>query len=157
MGLLSTIEHSAFCTWVREGSSIFGYYGFLFLHTVGLSIVVGASVVIDLRLLGWAQKLPVAALAHYFPVMWIGFGINAVSGGVLLASDLTTKLASPLFGLKMLLVVLAVAGMGAIRRRVFNAGLVTDEVPPMARLLAGASLLLWVGAIAAGRLMAFAG
>jgi hypothetical protein len=58
MSFLSAIEKSDFATWVREGSSVFGYYGFLFLHTVGLATVVGLSAMIDFRLLGFARRLP---------------------------------------------------------------------------------------------------
>lgn len=155
MELLSSIEHSAFSTWVREGSSIFGYYGFLFLHTVGLSLVVGFSVVIDLRLLGFVRRLPVAPLEQYFPVIWLGFWINAASGAVLLISDATAKLTSPMFGLKMLLVALAVADLILIRRLVFRELTADGVVPPIGRILAAASIALWCGAIAAGRVMAF--
>ncbi len=156
MAFLSMIENSAFCTWVREGSSIFGYYGFLFLHTVGLALLVGFSIVIDLRLLGVARSIPLDPLDRFFPVMWTGFWINAVSGAVLLAADATTKFRSPLFGVKMCLIALATAALIRIRRLVFR-GNGIPSVSPGARALAAASVVLWLGAIAAGRLMAYIG
>src|SRR5206468_2113204 len=70
MALLSWIEHAAFPTWVRTTNSLFGYYGFLFLHTVGLAMVVGISSVIDLRVLGFARRLPIAPLDAFFPILW---------------------------------------------------------------------------------------
>lgn len=156
MALLSAIEHTPFCTWVREGSSIFGYYGFLFLHTVGLAIVVGGSGVVDLRLLGVAPAIPMAPLERLFPVIWTGFWINAASGIVLLAADATTKFTNPVFGVKMLLVALSVFVTTRIRRLVFGPS-AAATVPQRARLLAAASLILWTGATTAGRLMAYLG
>ena len=52
--LFASIEGSTLAAWVRESPSIWAYATILTLHTVGLAIVVGANVVVDLRLLGWA-------------------------------------------------------------------------------------------------------
>jgi hypothetical protein len=155
MELISTIENSAFCIWVRESSSIFGYYGFLFLHVVGLSFAVGISVIVNLRVMGFLQRMPLAPLEDYFPVMWAGFWMNALSGAVLLASDASAKLRSPMFGLKMVLAAAAVIGTMAIRRMVFRRLAVEGSAAPVGRLLAAASLLFWFGATAIGRVMAF--
>ncbi len=156
MSLLSLIENSAFSTWVREGNPVLGYYGFLFLHTIGLSIVVGLSVLIDLRLLGVGRAIPLAPLEGFFPVVWAGFGVSAVSGVVLLAADATTKFSSPLFGVKMALIAAAVGVLIRVRRDVFRPD-GPRAVTPLARTLAAASIGLWLGAIAAGRLMAYVG
>ena len=45
------IERSGLSTWIRESPSLFAFYFILLLHTVGLSLVVGANVVVDLRTL----------------------------------------------------------------------------------------------------------
>jgi hypothetical protein len=155
MELVSTIENSAFCAWVRESSSIFGYYGFLFLHVAGLALAVGMSVVVNFRVMGLLGSLPLRPLQSYFPVMWVGFWINALSGSVLLASDATAKLRNPIFGIKMVFVAGAVIGTVAVRRIVFRRLPVDGAVPPAGRWLAAASLLLWFGATAIGRVMAF--
>ena len=116
MKLLSTIEYSAFCTWVRESNSLWAYPGILFMHTVGTAIVVGMSAIVDLRVLGFARRLPVAPLDRYFPVIWAGFWASAISGAILFAADATSKIVSPLFGVKMLAIVLGVLTMVVIRR-----------------------------------------
>jgi hypothetical protein len=157
MEFLSWIEHSAFSVWVRESPSLFAYAGILFLHTVGLAIVVGISVMIDLRLLGVASDLPIAPLERFFPIMWTGFWINAVSGSILLAQDATTKFTNPIFGIKMVLIALAVADMVLLRRVVFRGRQVERNVSGQGKLLAVASLVLWFGATTAGRLMAYLG
>jgi hypothetical protein len=153
--ILSTIEYSAFCTWVRESNSLWAYPGIVFMHTIGTAIVVGLSAVVDLRLLGVARQLPLAPLERYFPIIWAGFGVSAMSGAILFAADATSKIASPLFGVKMLAIVLGVLTMVLIRRTAFRDPAGESFVPEQAKWLAAASLVVWFAAIAAGRLMAY--
>ena len=51
---LHTLQNSAFSAWVVGSDSIWAYPMILTMHTVGLGIVVGAAVIVDLRLLGVA-------------------------------------------------------------------------------------------------------
>jgi hypothetical protein len=158
MNVLTAIENSGFGLWVRESGSVWSYPTIIFLHSLGLAILVGANMALDLRLLGFAPGLPVAALEKLFPVMWTGFWINAASGVALSIADATTMLVSPLFYFKMALVAGAVIVMVAIRRRAFLGSPPGDRlIPPGVRLLALASLGLWTGAIVAGRLTAYVG
>ena len=154
MEFLSTIERSAFFTWVREDSSLWAYPGIRFIHTVGLAIVVGLSTMINLRVLGFARTLPMAPLERYFPIIWAGFWINAISGTILLAADATMKLANPAFGVKMVLIALAAVNLILMRSAVFHDRHLNAPVSGRGKRLAAVSLLLWFGAIAAGRLMA---
>jgi len=158
MEILAWLENSGFGTWVRESGSLWAYPSILFLHTVGLGMVVGINAVIDLMLIGLAADLPVAPLEKLFGLMWAGFWINAVSGTALLIADATTKLMNPVFYIKLVFVALAVTNMVLIRRRITQA---TDQSPssivPGGKLLATMSLILWAGAITAGRLMAYLG
>jgi hypothetical protein len=154
---LSAIENSPFSEWVRTSSSLWAYPGLLFMHTLGMATVVGMSAMVDLRLLGFARTLPVAPLERYFPIMWTGFWINAISGTMLLAADATTRVTDPVFGVKMVLIALGVVNMVVIRRVVFRDPNVDHAVPVLGRLLAAASLVLWLGATTAGRLMAYLG
>jgi len=155
MDLLSSLESSGFSTWLRESNSIWGYPMILTLHTVGLALLVGANTVLDLRLLGFAHRLPLEELARAFRIMWIGFWLNAVTGAALFAADATTRGTSRLFISKLFLVAFGVLVIVAIRRQVF--GLTPDRphVGATARVLAATSLAVWVAAITAGRLMAY--
>jgi hypothetical protein len=150
----ATLENLPFSTWLRESNSIWAYPTMLTLHTVGLALLVGASAALNLRVLGRGQAIALADLRPLFRWMWIGFWINALSGGVLLAADATTKAAAPMFLIKLGLVATGVAIMAAQRREVFAPAAV---VTPAARWLAGTSLAVWFVAIAAGRLMAYPG
>jgi hypothetical protein len=159
MHVLSSLEHSAFGTWVREAPTIWAYATILFLHTVGLGFVVGVNVAIDLRILGVARQMPLAPMRKLFPWMWAGFIVNALSGVALLIADATTKLANPVFLVKMAFIALGVVNMAWSKRRLFDDAASLEQYPPTrhARRVAIASLVLWIGATTAGRLMGYLG
>src|SRR5438309_484776 len=52
---LHTLEESSLSTWIRDSPSIFAYWFILTWHAIGMGLAVGASAVIDLRLLGVAR------------------------------------------------------------------------------------------------------
>jgi hypothetical protein len=53
MHLFHWIEGTGFSTWVRESPSLFAYLTILFFHTVGLAFLVGPSIAIVARVLGF--------------------------------------------------------------------------------------------------------
>lgn len=145
------MEASALATWVRESPSIWAYATILTLHSIGLGIVVGVSVIVDLRLLGRARALDTVDLSRLFPVIWWGFAVNALTGVLLFAADATRKGTQPVFLVKLACIGLA---LGVTLR---TRSLMAVAAPAAAshKAWAVASLLLWFGAIAAGRLMAY--
>ena len=155
MSFLLSLENSAFGTWVRESKSLWAYPTILFLHTVGLGFLVGLNAAIDLRILGVARKVPLAPMEKFFKIMWAAFWVNALSGIALLIADATTKLANPVFYIKMSFVTLAMINMVALRRRLFRG--TSIDIAGFGRALAITSLIFWGGAITAGRLMAYFG
>jgi len=158
MQVLASLENSGFGAWVRESSSLWAYPTILFMHTVGLGFLVGLNVAIDLRILGFADTLPLAPFERFYRIMWIAFWINTLSGTALLVADATTKLTNSVFYIKMACIFFAVISMVLIRRRVFrDAAVARGALAAPARALAVASLVLWAGAITAGRLMAYFG
>jgi len=76
---LHTLQNSAFSAWVVGSDSIWAYPMILTMHTVGLGIVVGAAVIVDLRLLGVGPGVPLDEVKRLFPIFWVGFFINLVS------------------------------------------------------------------------------
>ena len=158
MEFLHRIEQSGFSTWVLSSGSLWAYPAILFMHTMGMAVVVGLNAGIDLRILGFARELPLAPMKRLFPLMWAGFWINAATGTVLLFVDATTKLANPDFYVKMVLIVLAVIDLRLLKTQVFGDPLVDQRsLSTNAKMLAVTSLIFWVGAITAGRLMAYVG
>ncbi len=153
--LFGAIERSELSTWIRESPSLFAFYFILLLHTVGLSLLVGANAVVDLRILGVASALPLKPLKQLFRVMWVGLGINAATGVLLLIAYPTKSLTNPLFYAKLSLIAFAVIIMHRINARVFGDASLSDaSMIARGKTMAMWSLALWIGAIAAGRLLA---
>jgi len=158
MEFLASLEGSALATWIRESSSIWAYPTVLFLHTIGMATLVGVNAGIDLRILGFAPELPLAPMIRFFPVMWAAFAINALSGTALLIADATTKLTNPVFYVKIVFIALALINLWLVRTRVVRDPLIDKSpVSTNAKILAVTSLIFWLGAITAGRLMAYLG
>ena len=158
MDFLRLIEQSSFSQWVTGSSSVFAFPSILLLHTIGMGVVVGISAGINLRILGLAPALPLAPMERFFPLLWIGFIVNAITGTILLAADATTKVVNPDFYVKMGFIALALINLQIIRNRVFRDPFI-DKKPFSSdvKVLAVTSLIFWLGAITAGRLMAYVG
>jgi hypothetical protein len=150
MQLLESIEQSGLATWVRESPSIFAYTLVLSLHAMGLSIVVGVSSMVGLRLVGAFRGIPVEPLLKLFPLMYIGFTINAISGLLLLMANATGMFTNVMFFLKMTFVIAAMGLVELIRLR-FRDGTVAVS----GRKLAFALLAIWFCAIVTGRLTSY--
>lgn len=158
MNFLTAIENSGFSAWVRESPSVWAYPSIIFLHAAGLSMVVGLSVVIDLAVLGFAPGLPLAPMEKLYRLIGAGFWINAASGIVLTMVDASTMVLNPVFWIKMAFIGLAVADVLVIKKRVFRDPLLDKRpVSGAIKALAVLSLILWAGAITAGRLTAYLG
>ncbi len=157
MELLTWVENSALGTWVRESPSAWAYSGLISFHAFGLAFVVGLSWAIALRILGFAPGLPLAPMEKLFPVIWIAFWVNAVSGALLVTGTATKDLTNPVFFTKMTFVVLGVVTVRLLKNQVFRdpASLNTRAAAQKARILAAASLACWAGAIVAGRLVEY--
>ncbi len=151
---LTLLQETALARWVSESPSMFGYPAILTLHTIGLALLVGANIAVDLRLLGVARRSPLVALAPLFRLMWIGLALNTISGILLFMADAVRKASQPIFLIKLACVAGAVVILVMLQSLVKrSAG--TSPSSARAGALAMASLALWTGAIVAGRLMAY--
>src|SRR3990172_5380434 len=79
--LINWITQSGIHRWIAESPFWFPYPFMIALHSMGMGTIVGLSVAVDLRILGAASGLPLAPMASYFPVMWLGLAVNAITGG----------------------------------------------------------------------------
>lgn len=152
---LTWLESTAFSTWMREDPSIFAFPMILAVHTIGMALLVGVGVAIDLLVLGASPRVPVAEMRRFFPLMWTGFWLNVASGIALLVAYPTKALTNPVFFLKLALIAVALVILRSIRRRVFGDEGSGGPAPARVRLLAIGSMACWAGAIVAGRLLAY--
>jgi hypothetical protein len=155
MELLASIERSALGVLVRESPSLLAFPFILYLHTLGLAMLAGVNVGLAVWLLA-RKTVPSFDLKVVYRVMWLGFGVNALSGVVLLAAYPAKALTNWVFFLKMVLVAAALWALQRTKDELTVAnGTAAREVSARARQLAMLSLLLWAGTIFAGRLLAY--
>jgi hypothetical protein len=131
------------------------------LHFIGLVLLVGCVGAFDLRVLGVAKDLPAAPLQRLTPFAVLGFLINLATGVVFFAGNPAQYLDNVAFWLKMLFVVLAGVNallfyVGGVHRAIEHVG-AGDDAPLAAKVVAATSLLLWVGVIYWGRMLAYIG
>jgi hypothetical protein len=152
---LAILEQTPLSVWMRESPSLLAFPFVLYLHTLGLAMLAGLSVGLDCWVLAartWPQRLSLIGL---YRTMWLGFGINAVSGIVLLIAYPAKALTNWVFFAKLLLVVGAVIVLERMRSEATTALAADGTVSTRARRLAALSLLFWTGTILAGRLLAY--
>jgi hypothetical protein len=157
MEFLAWLEHSGFAMTVKQSAVLYEIP--LVLHAIGMAALVGLSTAVYLRILGFGSSLPLAPMEQFFPIMYAGFWVNALSGVVLFSLYPIKAVTNPGFFIKMSGVVLAVVCLRRIKRQVFGhpAVLDTRPVPTRDKILAGTSLFVWLATITAGRLMAYHG
>ncbi len=121
------------------------------LHLVGIALLLGNLVLLELRVLGAAPALPLPALARAaLAVALAGFGLAATSGLLMFASQPMELLANRVFTLKMLL--LLAAGSNAAW---FHGRGSLQRLDGLAKAQALLSLGLWLAVLTCGRFIAY--
>jgi hypothetical protein len=152
---LHALQNSAFSAWVVGSESIWAYPMILTMHTVGLGIVVGAAVIVDLRLLGVGPAIPLEEVKRVFPDLLVGFLHQPRQRVMLFVSEAEDKATQPVFLIKLLLIAIGVVVTARIATPPVRCRFAADAGCIKRRTLAITSLVVWGGAIVAGRLMAY--
>jgi hypothetical protein len=155
MDILQALEASGFSMWVKESST--AYVAVLAFHTIGLAFLVGISGATAMRILGVARSIPLAPMEDFFPLMYAGFWINAVTGTVLLTLYPTDYLTDPTIYIKLSAVVAAMILVQKLRACAFGGegDLNTAAGSKKAKTMAVMLLVVWLVAIVAGRVTAY--
>ena len=154
---LHAVEATGLGRFMRE--ALWAYPVTEAVHIVGLALLFGSIAIVDLRLIGAGRTVPAAALVGYaVPWSLLGFAMAATSGLMMFTAHASEFLEQPLFLLKMTLIF--VAGVNAAMLRIgvlqrASAWPVDGPPPRRVRIAAALSLLLWIGVIACGRLLAY--
>jgi hypothetical protein len=150
------LESTALSQWIVGSESMFAFPGILAIHAIGMGFAVGICLALDLRILGVAPGVRIAEMRRFVPIVWTAFWINAISGLLLLIGYPTKALTNPVFYLKLLLIGVGLWLFSRIGRRVFDDTAGDDRAQtPIVQRLAIISLVCWVGAITAGRFLAY--
>ncbi len=132
-------------------SSAWAYPALEVIHLVGMALLFGNLVLFELRVFGKVPVLPVEALARLaLPLVLLGFGLCALSGLLMFATNPAELLANRVFVLKMSLLMLA--GCNAA---MFHARGSIQKLDAIARAQALASGLMWLLVLALGRWIAY--
>lgn len=150
IGLLEALEASAPASFLR--GSFFVYPLVNALHILAIGALLTCAVLMDLAILGIGRRLPAAtAILYLRPVAVLALLVAALSGALLFSVQPLDYVDNLAFGLKLLLLAVAVLNAGAFillqRRQRLNSAIL--------RALALASLLLWPSVLIAGRFIGF--
>lgn len=129
-------------------------------HFIGLSLLLGGLIVIDLRLAGHFKALPLMAAHQLLPFVFLGFGLNLCTGILFFYGDPMRYAINIGFQIKMVLV--ALAGLNALLyywklHPVIHTWDAATATPPIAKFVAYASLAIWGTVLVCGRLMPYVG
>jgi hypothetical protein len=149
MAVFQWLQDTSLAQDIRHSASLIALLEIV--HLIGLTLLIGAILMVDLTLLGLGiGRQPVSKIArelNSFTV--VGLSIMLVSGPLILSSEAVKCYKTPAFWIKMALLAIAIVFHFSIHRRV------TLAEPPVSRpsaaIVACLSLALWIGVALAGK------
>lgn len=157
-----------FLTWLEDsalghamrGLGVWSYGLFNLAHILGVAVLFGSVLVLDLRLLGFWRRIGIGAIATpTVPLAAGGFTLAAASGICMIATNATEYFGNPFLYIKMpaialgLMNVITVGFLPGWRARALRE---PSERESRQLALAGAfSLLSWLTVVGAGRMIGY--
>ena len=156
--ILKWLESTSLAESIREG-----LYWFPFLesiHVIGLALVFGTILVIDLRLLGLASSNRTfnRVASDILKWTWTGFAITVITGSLMFITNATVYFHNVLFQSKMALIALSGVNMQVFEltaRRSVKTWDRDASAPPAGKIVATVSLVFWMSVIVLGRWVGF--
>ena len=127
------------------------------VHYIGLCLLFGTVLAINLRLLGMMKSVQMAALRGLLPWGLVGFGLNAISGMVFFVTTPTQYTQNVAFHWKLIFMVLAALNTLYLT---FDESWRVEEgsnAPFGAKLMAALGILAWFGVLYMGRMLPYIG
>ena len=132
-------------------SSAWAYPAFEVVHLMGIALLLGNLVLLELRVFGWGAALPVQDLARLSLTLAVaGFGLAAASGLLMFATQATELIANRAFTLKMLLLLAAACNAGWFHGRGS-----LEKLDTLARAQMVLSTVIWLAVLTCGRWIAY--
>lgn len=154
--LAELLQQSALGAWVRSAGWTYAVANVM--HVIGVVLLVGPIVLLDLRVIGaGARRFGLAdVVIALTPFAASGLVLVIASGVLLFAADAVSLWTHPLMRWKLAAVVLGLANIALFRvamaRGALRAGI---AITWRAQASALASIVLWSGALVAGRMIAY--
>jgi len=154
--LLETVGHWPGALWLQRSGT--AYLLVNAAHILGIGLLVGAILPLDLRLLGLIRGAPLAALAPFLTrAAGCGLALAVLTGAWLFTVKPLEYAANPAFLWKLGLLALALVNIALQHRGVaLAAALATERPAARVRASALASFTLWLAVLVAGRWIGFA-
>jgi len=156
--LIQAIEGGAINTWVL---STYWLWPLLeIIHFIGLALLLGAIIIVDLRLAGYLRQININSVHLLLPWAAIGFAMNLVSGFLFFFGDPGRYAINIGFQFKMVLVL--VAGLNVLIFALKIKPVIENWEPHgdttgLAKSVAWVSLAAWTGVLLLGRLIPYIG
>jgi uncharacterized membrane protein len=127
------------------------------LHFVGLSMLFGVVLAVDLRMLGMGKSLSFASLYQLLPLGMLGFTLNLITGMMFFVAT-PQQYTGFLFFLKMVLVILGAVNVlyFMLVEEPWSVG-EGDDAPPRAKLVAASAIFIWLAVLFCGHMLPFLG
>ena len=156
---LSWMEHSALGSFMRD-SSLWTYPVINLIHILGIASLFGATLIIDLRLLGVWRRVPLAPLMQAaVPVAKTGFAVAATTGAGLLATKASEYYGNPFLLIKFAAIAFGLLNVWLLNKssawRARNARVLSAAEDRELAWMGGISLACWLTAVTAGRMIAY--
>ncbi len=126
------------------------------LHVVSITLVMGAILMLDLRLMGVAARSnPITDMVRdLVPWAIAAFVIAVITGLGLFVTRASAHMTNPAFQWKLVLIALAGLNMAVFHFRIYRKVWQWDmasTIPIQARIAGAGSLFLWTGVMLSGR------
>jgi uncharacterized membrane protein len=157
-GLLASLEASGLATTIRNSLLLFPVIESV--HVLGLTMVFGTIVIVDVRLLGMAStERPFSAVASdVLKWTWLAFAVTVTSGLLMFITSAGTYYHNAYFRAKMAMIVLAGLNTLAFEltaKRSVRSWDRDKAAPAVGRIVAAVSLVVWIAVIVLGRWVGF--
>lgn len=154
---LMAMQESSIATMLRTSLWVYPFVNVG--HIVGITLLFGAILPLDLRLIGLWRWIPIGHLARVLvPVSIVGLVLAATTGSLLFSVHALKYAGTTLFRVKLLLIVCAVLNALLLRTsKIWSDRRDTAYVRalPRQRLAGWLSLALWLGVIVCGRMIGY--
>ena len=131
------------------------------IHFIGLWLLFGVVMVVNLRMLGMMKSVPFSSLHRLLPWGVLGFGVNLITGIVFFVATPGNYLEPvPNIALQAKIVLMMLAGVSVLYHTLFDqaweiaSGM---DAPATSKVVAASSLFLWLGIIYFGQMLPFIG
>lgn len=153
--MLEALADSALASALRRSATL--YLLVNASHILGIALLIGAILPLDLRLAGAFPRTPIPAIAALLRGMAVaGLALTVLTGAVLFTANPLDYATNPAFRVKLLLIAAALLNAALVTRSAAWSRVIAGDPPaPHLRAMALLSALLWVATLLAGRWIGF--